>query len=107
MSEPIMQRPRFRKLCEHPDFEAHVLVNRIEDTGRFVADVHVRCAVCKVRFAFVGLESGLHPREPRVSPDRFELRAPIEPDAHATMMMAGDPMLGFPTDVADPSKETP
>lgn len=82
-------------LCDHPKFEAAVTVNRIVDTGRFAADVHVRCATCGVRFRWLGLEMGSHPTEPRVSVDGFELRAPIEPDGHLTSLMAG-PDTGFP-----------
>jgi hypothetical protein len=84
-----------KPLCEHPDFEAFVRVNRIEDRQAFVADVHVRCAVCGVRFRWLGLEPGLHYARPMVSVDGFELHAPIEPDAHLTSLMAGDD-TGFP-----------
>lgn len=35
------------------------------------------------------------------SPDGFELRAPIEPDAHMTSLMGGDPVLAFPTATLD------
>lgn len=83
-------------LCDHPSFEANVTVNRIEDKGRFVADVQVRCAKCGVRFRWLGFAMGLHPTEPRVSVDHFELRAPIEPDGHLTTLMAG-PESGFPS----------
>lgn len=85
-----------RPICEHPNFEAIVTVNRLEDVKRFVADVQVRCSACGVRFRFLGLERGLHPTEPRVSVDEFELRAPIEPDAHLTSLMAGGE-TGFPS----------
>jgi hypothetical protein len=78
-----------KPLCDHPNFEANVTVVRLEDVGRFTADVHVRCAECGVRFRWLGLKGGSHPSEPRVSVDEFELRAPIEPDAHLTSLMAG------------------
>jgi hypothetical protein len=84
-----------RPLCEHPTFEAHVRVNRIEDRGAFVADVQVRCAACGVRFRFLGLDGGLSYSQPMVSVDAFELRAPIEPDGHLTSLMAGGGS-GFP-----------
>ena len=84
------------QLCDHPDFEAVVGVARIVDKGRFVAEVQVRCKSCGVRFRWLGLEMGLHPTEPRVSVDHFELRAPIEPDGHLTTLMAG-PDTGFPS----------
>lgn len=84
-----------RPVCAHPNFEAHVRVVRLEDVGRFVAECQVRCSECGVRFRWVGLKRGLHPTEPRVSIDEFELVAPIEPDAHLTSLMAGTD-TGFP-----------
>lgn len=84
-----------RPLCTHPNFEAHVRVVRLEDVGRFAAECQVRCSACGVRFRWLSLKGGLHPAEPRVSVDGFELRAPIEPDAHLTSLMAG-PDTGFP-----------
>jgi hypothetical protein len=85
-----------RPLCAHPDFEANVLVNRLEDVGRFSADIHVRCATCGVRFRWLGLEMGLDPARPMTSVDGFELRAPLEPDAHLTSLMAGWIETQFP-----------
>jgi hypothetical protein len=84
-----------RPLCEHRRFEANVTVVRIEDVGRFTADIHVRCADCGVRFRFLGLPMGLDPSRPTVSVDELELRAPIVPDAHLTSLMAGSE-FGFP-----------
>ena len=47
---------------------------------RFSADVIVECTACSERFVFVGsLDVGVSPREPMVSADRRELRAPIRP----------------------------
>lgn len=76
--------------CQHRDFEVFTRVNRIEDRGAFVADVHIRCADCRVRFRFEGVAWGLSYKEPMASPGGFELRAPIVPDAHQTSLMAGD-----------------
>lgn len=81
--------------CPHLNFEADVQVDRIEDRGAFFVDVQVRCAECKVRFAFLGVERGLDYAKPMVSVDLFELRAPIAPDAHTTTLMAGAD-TGFP-----------
>lgn len=74
--------------CPHLDFKATVSVARITDVQKFVADIEVRCAACNVRFAFVGVPGGFSYEGPHVSPDGFELRAPIEPDGHMTTMMA-------------------
>jgi hypothetical protein len=65
--------------CEHKDFNARVSVNRLEDTGRFSADIRIQCAACKEPFRFLGVEAGSSPFEPKVSIDGLELRAPIEP----------------------------
>lgn len=36
--------------CEHPDFEAQVIVNRLEDSGLFSADIKVWCSACSLPF---------------------------------------------------------
>lgn len=83
--------------CAHERFEGHVRVNRLADVGRFFADVELRCAECGTRFRWIGVPAGLAPDRPMVSPDGFELRAPVVPDAHLTTLMADDPDLRFPT----------
>lgn len=78
--------------CVHVDFAAFVSVQRLFDEeldeavaaerlpDRFSADVLIECAGCGERFSFVGsLDIGVSPREPMVSADRLELRAPIRP----------------------------
>jgi hypothetical protein len=82
-------------LCKHETFEAVVQVVRLNDVDRHIAEIQVRCQDCGVRFRWLGFERGLHPTEPRVSIDEFELRAPITPDGHLTSLMAG-PDTGFP-----------
>lgn len=84
--------------CAHPTFEAHVCVNRVEDIGKFVAEIQVRCAVCQIRFRFVGPDMGLDYRQPMVGVSRLELRAPIEPDPDMTMRCAEYSDTRFPTD---------
>lgn len=66
--------------CRHLAFEAFVTVNRLEDTGRFSADVMIRCRDCGSPFRFLGLPSGVLTATPTVSIDGLELRAPIEPE---------------------------
>lgn len=65
--------------CAHKDFEASVAVYRLLDTGRFSADVRIRCKECGQPFRFIGVRAGLSPYEPRASVDATELRAPIAP----------------------------
>ncbi len=73
--------------CRHPNFTASVVVNRVLDVQRFVADIQIRCTACKELFKFIGLGCGLSYDEPQVSLDGTELRAPIAP--------AGDIGLGI------------
>jgi hypothetical protein len=66
--------------CKHENFEARVEVNRIEDIGRFTADITIHCAECKLPFEFVGVdECGLSYNHPTVNPSAQELRVPIKP----------------------------
>lgn len=73
--------------CKHEIFESKVDVARLVDnegddvvTG-FSADILIRCAQCKLPFEFVGVPSGYSPRQPMVSFDKTELRAPIKPSS--------------------------
>jgi len=45
--------------CEHKDFNATVAVNRIEDKGRYIAEIRITCAECGAPFRFIGLPGGL------------------------------------------------
>ena len=65
--------------CEHKEFEAEVTVNRIEDTGQFAADVHIKCIKCKKPFRFLGLPGGVSMSYPTISIDATEARLPIAP----------------------------
>ncbi len=65
--------------CTHKEFEASVAVNRIEDIGRFAADVRIVCCECKTPFYFLGLPGGIHIDHPTVSVDATEARLPIAP----------------------------
>lgn len=89
-----------RQPCQHLRFEAIANVARIVEPQPtcFNVELHVRCADCGVRFEFVGVDFGYMQSRPMCSPDRFELRAPIRPNAHITSLMAGDPMTCWPGD---------
>ena len=65
--------------CTHASFAANVVVTRIADAGKFVADVTVSCAECGVKMRFVGLPAGSDFDRPTVNVTGEELRAPIEP----------------------------
>lgn len=65
--------------CKHMSFSANVAVNRIEDVGRFAADVTIKCADCGLPFQFLGLEPGLKRDGAAVSVDGLEARLAIAP----------------------------
>ena len=65
--------------CEHKDFVAVVVVQRMEDTKAFFAEIRVKCAQCDLPFEFIGVKAGLSGAEPRCSLDAQELTAPIRP----------------------------
>jgi hypothetical protein len=65
--------------CPHPLFRAEVDVNRLLDSGCFLADVRIFCSECGESFRFLGCPAGLNFRQPTVSIDELELHAPIEP----------------------------
>jgi hypothetical protein len=85
------------KMCQHEEFKARVAVNRMIDTGRFMADITVECAQCGEPFRFVGVAAGLNHEKPLASIDGLELRAPIEPQgeprllSHASFTMPSIP----------------
>ena len=66
-------------MCDHKNFKANVAINRLEDSGRFMADVTVRCAECDLPFEFMGLEPGLNLNGAAVSIDGLELHIAISP----------------------------
>jgi hypothetical protein len=74
--------------CTHPEFSAQVKIARVEDVGKFVAEIAIACGVCGEPFRFVGVPAGLSYERPMVSIDGLELNAPIEPEIekrlHAT-----------------------
>lgn len=77
---PILPAPTKKPSdCPHEAFSARVDVNRLLDTGKFVADITIACVHCGEPFRFLGVPAGLHFDRPAVSIDELELRAPIEP----------------------------
>ena len=65
------------------DFSASVAVARLEDTGKFVAEVKVHCAQCLRPFQFLGLEPGLDLNGARVSVDGLEANIAICPQGES------------------------
>lgn len=65
--------------CAHMEFQCEVRVGRIEDVGRFVAEVRINCIECGIPFQFMGIEPGFNYEGPTVSLDGFEANLPIHP----------------------------
>lgn len=84
-----------RKKCEHKEFAAQVAVNRIEDTGRFSADIRIQCVECGEPFRFLGLPCGVDPNGAAVSVDGTEARLAIGTDETIANILDGDCALGF------------
>jgi hypothetical protein len=56
-----------------------VKMTRMEDSGKFVAEISVSCALCETKFRFLGVPAGISFDRPMVSVDGTELRAPMAP----------------------------
>lgn len=65
--------------CPHMNFEATVAVARIEDVGRFVAEVKIHCIECGLPFQFLGIEPGFNYEAPTVALDGLLANLPICP----------------------------
>lgn len=78
--------------CKHMAFDATVSVARLEDTGRFMAEIRIKCLDCGEPFQFLGLPMGLNMAGATVDPDGLEARIAILPDSQtlspARRMMA-------------------
>lgn len=71
--------------CPHEDFNVFAAVNRITRSDEdptviaYTADLRVSCVNCGEPFRWTGVQAGMSPKQPMVSPDEFELRAPLRP----------------------------
>lgn len=68
--------------CKHTNFDANVSVCRLEDSGRFIAEVRINCVECNTPFQFLGLEPGLNFDGATVSLDGLEANIGICPQGH-------------------------
>lgn len=66
-------------MCEHYNFDATVRVARIEDKGRFMAEIRITCRDCGTPMQFMGLEAGLNFDGATVSLDGLEANIGIHP----------------------------
>lgn len=70
-------------MCQHLNFDASVAVARIEDVGRFRAEVSIKCRDCGVPFLFQGLQPGYSAGGAHVSMDGLRADLPIAPEGAA------------------------
>lgn len=66
--------------CKHENFAANVSVARLEDSGRFMAEIRICCTECGAPFQFLGLEPGLDLQGASVSIDGLEANIAIAPE---------------------------
>lgn len=87
---------RFDNLnCPHEEFHADVRVDRLEDSGRFCADITIKCVQCGTPFRFLGLPCGLDLNGAAVSVDGTEARLAIGTPETVANMLDGVCPLGF------------
>ena len=90
--------------CRHENFGASVEVNRLEDVGRFMADVRITCADCGVAMRFIGLPTGVDLNGASVSLDGTEGRFAIAPKGEVVSELEGTP-IGFTFRKTEPPPE--
>lgn len=66
-------------MCEHQNFATDVQIARMENTGRFVAEIRIKCVDCGVPMQFMGLEPGFNFDGATVSLDGLEMNIGIHP----------------------------
>lgn len=66
--------------CTHMNFDATCRVARLEDTGRFMLEVVVKCTDCMRPFQFLGLQPGVNFDGATVSLDGLEANLAICPE---------------------------
>lgn len=81
--------------CKHEKFCSSVTVNRLEDIGRFSADVRITCDDCGIPFRFIGLPAGFDLNSAAVSVDATEVRLAIAPKGEVVTALEGGEPIGF------------
>ncbi len=81
--------------CQHENFDASVKVNRLQDVGRFAADITIKCADCGEPFRFLGLPCGIDLNGAAVSADGTEARLAIGTAETVANIIDGACPVGF------------
>lgn len=79
--------------CKHMAFDAQCRIARVEDVGRFVLEVHVKCTECGTPFQFQGMAPGFNYEAPTVSLDGLEANLPIFPQGARPNPLQG--LMGY------------
>lgn len=79
--------------CQHKVFDAQCRVARIEDVGRYVLEVSVRCTECDTPFQFLGMQPGFNYEHPTVRLDGLQADLPICPQGHQPNPFQG--LMGY------------
>jgi hypothetical protein len=80
-------------VCEHMNFDAAVRVARIEDKGRFMAEIRITYRDCGTPMQFMGLEPGYNLNGATVSLDGLEANIGIHPKGNRPNPLQG--LLGY------------
>ena len=80
-------------MCKHHNFKADVRVARIEDKGRFMAEMRITCSDCGTPMQFMGLAPGLDYNGATVSLDGLEANIGICPQGERPNPMQA--MMGY------------
>lgn len=80
--DPMPTNRHEPSVCPHEGFSVDAVVNRMADSGGFVADIRIKCVQCDEAFRFLGVPAGFNFESPTVSIDEIELHVPIEPEGN-------------------------
>jgi len=72
--------------CTHPEHSVFCGMAAMLDSGKWMAEIEIRCARCGEAFRFVGLPAGLSFEQPSTSIDGLQLLAPVEPEGERRLM---------------------
>ena len=81
--------------CKHENFKANVTVNKLTDSGRFMADIRIHCNQCGEAFRVLGLPCGLDLNGAAVDVDGTELRIAIGTSETVANIVDGVCPVGF------------
>lgn len=91
----LRQEQLRQKLCKHEGVGCELTFNRMEDTGRFQADVKIHCLHCGVPFRFIGLPCGVDLNGAAVSVDGTEGRFAVAPKGQVVTPLDSTECGGF------------